>query len=503
MRIRRAIAAVLAAAFVVALPGTASASWLASGADVGKARATSVPAGPTPAASVTGRSVQVSWAPRSFGDGTPVEGYRVTRYDPGNTPSAATGGCTGTVTATSCTEQAAPPGTWRYTIRAVHAGWTGAEGGTSTVVVVDSPSLSWSGPTTFTALPANASGTIGGFVAGEALTFRLDDPSTGTVLAGSTTPDPVPADGSASVSVTIPAGTTDGTHDVFAVGDGGSVASAAILVDANAPTVAATTIAKSSGGVPGAIRPGGTYHVYANVSDGGSGVSVVTANVSTVTTGLIALPLLPGSWTIGATSYGYRSAVTIADLGLSAGTKNYTIIGIDLVGNASSPSPGSVLVDSTAPDGLDVQTANGGATIGKPEAGDVVTFTYTEAMEPSSLIGGWGGPATAVTVRIVQASGSDELEIWNAGNTTQLASFGSIRLGSGSFVTSTVSFTGSIATLSGDTLAVTLGAPSGATGTDASNAKMRWSVGTAATDVAGNACAYGNVQESGSNDPEF
>ena len=48
------------------------------------------------------------------------------------------------------------------------------------------------------------------------------------MLAGSITPSPVPVGGSATVSVTIPAGTSLGAHTVFAVGSLGSTASAAI-----------------------------------------------------------------------------------------------------------------------------------------------------------------------------------------------------------------------------------------------------------------------------------
>lgn len=502
MTARRLASIAVVVAFVVSLPGIASAAWSVSGADVGKARAMTLPGGPTPTASATGRSVQVSWVSRAFADGTPVAGYRVTRYDPADAPSAATGGCAGIVVALTCTEAATPGGTWRYAVRAVHASWTGAEGGKSASVVVDPPSLAFTGTTTFTSLPANVSGSLAGFVGGESVTFRLNDPITGTAFAGSTTPTPVPLSGIASVSVTIPNGTADGTHQVFAVGSVGSVASASITVDRNVPTVTAATIAKSSGGIPGAIREGGSYHVYANVSDM-SGVSVVTANVGAITTGVVALPLVAGSWSVGGTTYGYRSIATIANVSLSEGAKAFTVSAIDLLGNASSPSSYSVVVDNTVPKGADVQTANGGATVGKPETGDTVTFTFTEPMEPASFLTGWTGSAANVTVRIVDSSGSDELEIWNAANTARLAAFGSIRLASTSFVTSTVSFTGSSAVLTGNTLTVVLGVPNGATGTDTANTKLRWSTDAGASDVAGNPCYTGNVNEGGSNDPDF
>ena len=66
---------------------------------------------------------------------------------------------------------------------------------------------------------------------------------------------------------------------------------AATFPDSTPPVVSGSVISKTTPYVPGFIRQGGTYHVYANVTDAGSGVATVTANVSTVTTGQTALAL--------------------------------------------------------------------------------------------------------------------------------------------------------------------------------------------------------------------
>jgi hypothetical protein len=340
-------------------------------------------------------------------------------------------------------------------------------------------------------------------VAGETITFRLDDPSTGTLLTGSTVPSSIPASGVADASVTIPTGTADGAHTVYAVGSDGSVASAALTVDRTAPVVVGATIAKSTGGIDGTIRQGGTYHVYANVSDPVAGVASVTANVTNITTGVTSLNLVAGSYTVDGVTYGYRSVVQTANAVLAAGSKTFTVRGTDTAGNASAATSFSVVVDNTAPSGADVQSANGGATVGKPEAGDVVTLDLSEAMEPASFIAGWNGTATTVTVRIVNAGGSDQLQVYNAGNTAQLTAFGSIRLDSTAYVTATVSFTGSTAVLVGDVVTITLGTPNGATGTSAANTRMRWTTAAGATDVAGNACTVANINEGGANDRDF
>lgn len=502
MTIRRLASVVLVASFMVSIPGTASAAWLATGADNGKARADTMPDGPMPTVSVSGRSVQVSWSARSFTDGTNVAGYVVTRYDPSDAATPATGACAGTITALTCTEAATPPGTWRFAVRTVQGGWTGVEGAKSGSAVVAAPSFTRTSSATVTSLPSVVTGDLAGYVGGETVTFRLDDASSGTVLSGSTTPSTIPTDGQASASVTLPNGVADGSHAIYAVGSSGTTTNVTVTVDRTAPTVSAATIAKAAGGIDGAIGQGGTYYVYANVSDGVTGVASVTADVSSLTTGATAVTLVAGSYTVDGVTYGYRSAVLTANVTLPAGATPYTVRASDAAGNTTSPTF-SVTVDNTVPTGVDVQAVNGGATVGRPEAGDVITLTYSESMEPDSLISGWNGAATSVTVRIIQASGSDQLQIWSAADTGQLASFGSIRLADTAYVTSTVSFTTSTAVLAGSTVTITLGTPNGATGTASGTPRMRWTTAVGATDVAGNACTAANANEGGGNDLDF
>ena len=79
------------------------------------------------------------------------------------------------------------------------------------------------------------------------------------------------------------------------------------------------------------------------------------------------------------------------------------------------------VVDNTAPTASDVQTTNvGGGTLGRPENGDTVTFTYSEQIPTTSILAGWNGTATAVTVRINNQGGNDRLEVWDAANTAKL-----------------------------------------------------------------------------------
>ena len=57
----------------------------------------------------------------------------------------------------------------------------------------------------------------------------------------------------------------------------------------------------------------------------------------------------------------------------------------DNAANTGTQSGFPVTVDNTAPAGSDVQTANGGSTPGRPEQGDIVTFTFTEQIDPASV----------------------------------------------------------------------------------------------------------------------
>jgi hypothetical protein len=507
--VRRARLVVLltAAAIVASIPGVAWASWSAGAVGSASAVAFLMPAGDTPSASAAGRNVDVSWPQSTFPNADPVGGYVVSRYDVlTGTPQTVGAGCDGVVTADACTEADVPPGQWSYTVRPVHEGWTGTEGPSSATVAVESPLLSLA-PTTITSLPATLTGVVSGFLTGETVTFRLDDPGSGTVLVGSITPDPIPGDGTASVSVTIPGGTSLGSHTVFAVGSLGTVAAAAVdVVDATVPTITALAIGKSEGGTTGYVRQGGTYYVYANVADPGdpaSGVATVTADVSAVTTGQTAVPLVAGSYTAGGVSYNYGSAALTASNPLSAGTKAFTVSSTDTAGNPATPAASSVVVDNTRPSASDIQTANAsGGTVGRAETGDTITFTFSERMEPGSFLAGWDGSAATVTVRLVNNASNDRILIRDAADANQLP-FGTVNLGRTDYTASTRRFLSSTMVMSGSTIVVTLGTPNGAVTTAAGNGTMTWSPVATPYDLAGNLHTTTARTERGAADREF
>jgi hypothetical protein len=124
--------------------------------------------------------------------------------------------------------------------------------------------------------------------------------------------------------------------------------------DWKAPTVDRAAIQRNGGNdtSTGYVRQGQSYFVYANVTDIGnpaSGISSVTANVSTVTTGQTSAALTFGSWTVNGQTYNYRSSALTSDNPLSEGSKSFSIAAADNNSNSATTSGFSVTVDNTAP----------------------------------------------------------------------------------------------------------------------------------------------------------
>jgi hypothetical protein len=274
--------------------------------------------------------------------------------------------------------------------------------------------------------------------------------------------------------------------------------------DWTAPSASGSVIMRNGGNVPGYIRQGAQYYVYAAITDSGnppSGVASVTADVSSVTTGQTAAPLAAGSWTVDGIVYNYRSALLTATNPLAAGAKVYSLTMTDIRANSATQGGFVVTVDNTRPTGLDIQTEGIGFADGHAETADTITFTFSETMDPYTIMAGWDGSATSVTVRISNNIFADTLSIRNGNRTLP---FGTISL-AGNYVTNTVNFTGSTMVQSGATITITLGIPDRPTRlrTETNPGTMRWTPSTTPMDLAGNACMNTAVNESGVADVEF
>ncbi|MDQ4094712.1 MAG: hypothetical protein M3174_00680, partial [Actinomycetota bacterium] len=259
---RRVLVAWFIVASVSALALPAAAGWLIDSAGEGYGKARSMPLVAAPSVNVAGRNVTVTWSKAAFPDGTDVQDYRVARYNTSGVVQGIGFGCESFVTGLSCTEAAAPPGDWRYTITPRHGNWTGAESPRSVTARVAAPALAFTSPTTVASLPAVLNGSISGFRTGKSVIFRLDDPTTGTTLTSNTTPPTIPNSGAASFSVTLPKGTGNGPRTVYAVDGSGESASAAINVAVPAPTPTSLTTTNAGGNAGrGRIAQGDSFQV--------------------------------------------------------------------------------------------------------------------------------------------------------------------------------------------------------------------------------------------------
>ncbi|HEV3352202.1 MAG TPA: chitobiase/beta-hexosaminidase C-terminal domain-containing protein, partial [Acidimicrobiales bacterium] len=233
----------------LALAGVAFAFWTSTdSSNPAVAVADSIQAGSTPTlGGINGQDVNLNWTATTTVAGASVSGYTVNRYSvaSGGTPTAATGGCTGTIAALTCTEQSVPAGTWYYAITPKISLWSGAESGRlSTTVVAASFSVTASQQVRATANVTG--GSIAHFNNSETVVFHLDT-AAGTTMTGGVSA--VNSSGSASgFTVTVPAGTAQGSHTIVAVGGSGSQATSnSFNVDNTAPVTTDNTASIGSG----------------------------------------------------------------------------------------------------------------------------------------------------------------------------------------------------------------------------------------------------------------
>lgn len=294
--------------------------------------------------------------------------------------------------------------------------------------------------------------------------------------------------------------------------------------DFRAPAITATAIGKTAGGATGFVKQGGAYYVYATVAaDTGnpaSGLASVKANLAALTAGQTAVTMSAGSFPAGGVTYNYRAGPLTADAVLSAGAKSFAVTSADVAGNTNTAN-GSVSVDNTPPQASDVQTTNAG-TNGLAEQNDSIVFSFSEPIEPESILAGWTGAATSVVVRVIDngllglPAGNDAVQIYNAANTTVLP-LGTVDLGRGDYAAGllggTYRFgatgTPSTMTMSGNTVTIVLGTYNSTVIVDAGRTTaagagtMAWTPVATAFDRAANVMSTTAATETGAADKDF
>jgi hypothetical protein len=348
-------------------------------------------------------------------------------------------------------------------------------------------------------------------------TSTMTDP--GAYLRGTVTLGATASDGGGILSVVIqrsPAGLdtwtdvcTDTTSpyscsfDTITVADGLYDFRAVATDNASRATVSSTVANRRVDNTAPAASltdPGANLHLTvtldATASDtGGSGVANVTIQRS---------PAGLDTWTDICTDTASPYSCSFDTATVADGLYDLRAVSIDNAANATvSTVVANRTVDNTAPTAVDIQTTNGGATAGRAEANDTITFTYSEAINPASILAGWNGSSQAVTVRLVQAGGGDRLEVWNATNTALLPLTSTYVSLSGNYTSGVGGTIAATMVRSGASITITFGVVVGSVLTETANGTMSWPPSATATDLAGNACATTAASESGAADREF
>jgi hypothetical protein len=243
----------------------------------------------------------------------------------------------------------------------------------------------------------------------------------------------------------------------------------------------------------------GTVTLTATASDtGGSGVASVRLQYSASGT---------GAWNDICTDTASPYSCAANTTGVADALYDFRSIATDVAGNAgTSATVAARRVDNLVPSGSDVQTGDGGGTPGVIQTGDWLRLTYSEAIDPASIVAGWSGTGSqSVHVRFTHHNQGDRVMIYNAANTAALP----LAAGSGvvldaDYLASSATFAGTLTT-TGSTFTVTLGArTAGAVNATAPGAgTMTWSPSNGARDFVGKACSTTNRTESGAADAEF
>jgi Bacterial Ig-like domain len=213
-----------------------------------------------------------------------------------------------------------------------------------------------------------------------------------------------------------------------------------------------------------------------------------TGDSSTVTAKIYSGTSVTGS--LVQTKTGTRSGTSYSfslTTALAQGTYTAVVTQTDTSGNTGTSNANTFTVDTTAPTAASVSAANkAGGTAGKIEAGDTLTFTYSEAIQPGTVLSGWSGASTAVHIRFT-SSGNDTITVLTTANAT--INLGSVATNA-DYVSATVTFNATMAlSADGTTVDVTLGTPSSVNASASPGRNMSWTPSASVKDLAGNAAS--------------
>ena len=180
----------------------------------------------------------------------------------------------------------------------------------------------------------------------------------------------------------------------------------------------------------------------------------------------------------------------------------------DIAGNAAGSTVASRRIDNFIPSAVDVQTANGGATPGVIEPGDTMMLTYSEEIDPGSIIAGWDGTGTQSIYIVTSHHNQGDRMMFHSG----VAPYPAIPLATNpgvnldqDYVTNAGANFAATLTRSGNSFTVTVGALVGGAiqTTPAATGTMTWFPSNGARDFVGKAASTTQRLETGASDREF
>jgi hypothetical protein len=194
-------------------------------------------------------------------------------------------------------------------------------------------------------------------------------------------------------SSTAATATTAANTDDMKLGGGGGLSDSLMYVDEPALYATALSADKVDAhykvGRSFRADPCRDYRVFANVTDHGSpptGITSVTADMSAVTSGATAVPMVAGSYTVRGVAYNYRSAPLTAQV--QPGSYGYSVTSVDgagthvqtgltvAVGSSVAGTPTWLTGFESGTLGADAMTTNTGGTI-DTSAGNTLKIVKT------------------------------------------------------------------------------------------------------------------------------
>ena len=223
------------------------------------------------------------------------------------------------------------------------------------------------------------------------------------------------------------------------------------------------------------------------------------------------------SWTTVCTDQTAPYSCTWNTTTVADGSYDFRAVLVDGRGvTTTSATMSSRRVDNSPLRGYDVQAVNGGGTVGRLDAGDVIRLTYSDQVRLDSISPGWTGAAVPVTVRVRDGlllglgSTGDTLDVLRGGASVNLGSinlkqdFVSL-LRAAQLNATMVATTSTVNGVPVTTVTLTLGtlASGGGLKTASGAGAMVWTPSAAATDLAGVPSSTSATVELGTSDRDF